>query len=158
MVGIPWRREGSHWVWHWESAVPCSFQNVHSLVDTIKSKLFNCVLSSLQHVLHQLLPLVKILVTIYSKHSHQRTIAWFALQLTIILLRRIFTECYVRMFTRGLCMRWIGLYHCCICILFFCNCMQVVVMGCVCQYWMKKLLTYLLTYLLKILMDLFMKR
>ena len=33
-----------------------SFQNVHSLVDNMESKLFNCIPSNPRHVLYQLLP------------------------------------------------------------------------------------------------------
>ena len=33
-----------------------SFENVHSLVDNMESKLFNCILSNPRHLLYQLLP------------------------------------------------------------------------------------------------------
>ena len=36
--------------------LPSSFENVHSLVDNMESKLFNCILSNPRHVLYQLLP------------------------------------------------------------------------------------------------------
>jgi len=46
----------------------------------------------------------------------------------------------LRTFSRRMCMHWTGLYVCTHCIL--CRIMQVVVMCCVCQSWIKKLLTY----------------
>jgi len=36
--------------------LPSSFENVHSLVDNMESKFFNCILSNPRHVLYQLLP------------------------------------------------------------------------------------------------------
>jgi len=36
--------------------LPSNFENVHSLVDNMESKLFNCILSNPRHVLYQLLP------------------------------------------------------------------------------------------------------
>jgi len=53
-----------------------SFEHVHSLVDNMESKLFNCILSNPRHVLYQLLPPEK--DTGYSlrprSHSHHLTL------------------------------------------------------------------------------------
>ena len=72
-----------------------SFENVHRLVDTMESSLFNY---SPQYVLYQLQPAP---VQDTAGCSHHRNLPL----LTIILIGRIFyVERCSRMFTRGMCM------------------------------------------------------
>jgi len=45
-----------------------SFENVHSLVDNMESKLFNCILSNPRHVLYQQIDLLKRILDIACGH------------------------------------------------------------------------------------------
>jgi len=54
--------------------LPSSFENVHSLVDNMESKLFNCILSNPRHVLYQLLPPEKDTGYNLRQRSHHLTV------------------------------------------------------------------------------------
>ena len=51
-----------------------SYENVHSLVDNMESKLFNCILSNPRHVLYQLLPPEKDTGYSLRPRSHHHTL------------------------------------------------------------------------------------
>jgi len=80
--------------------LPSSFEKVHSWWYTVESKLFNCVLSSRQHVLYQL---QRILLQ-RSQSPYQSAFSW---QSIVSSGRTFYTECYLRLFTMGIYMHCI---------------------------------------------------